>query len=238
MPNCKNCKNEVSQNYCPQCGEPVQLKRIDGHYIQHEITHILHFEKGIFYTIKELLLRPGANVRTFVADNRSRLVKPIIFIITTSLVYTIITHFFHIDEGYIKIEDANGISTNAIDKWVQDHYGYANIIMGLFIAFWLKVFFRKCGYNFFEILILLCFVIGMGMLIFSVFAVAEGLTKFRFLPVSGVVYFFYASWAIGQFFNGRKFTSYLKALAAYVVGMVTFSTAIFLLAFVADWLHG
>ena len=149
MSNCKNCKTEVNQNYCPKCGDPVVLKRIDAHYIQHEITHILHFEKGIFYTIKELLLRPGENVRNFVTENRSRLVKPIIFIIITSLVYTIITHFFHIDEGYIKIQDANGMSTNAIDKWVQDHYGYTNIIMGLFIAFWLKVFFRKSDYNFF-----------------------------------------------------------------------------------------
>lgn len=235
MSNCRNCKTEISQNYCPQCGDPFQLKRIDGHYIQHEITHILHFEKGIFYTIKELLLRPGENVRTFVSENRSRLVKPIIFIIITSLIYTLISHFFHL-EGYIKVENPNGISTNAIDKWVHNNYGYSNIIMGLFIAFWLKVFFSKNAFNYFEILILLCFVIGMGMLIFSVFAIAEGLTKFKLLPVSGCIYIIYACWAVGQFFNKRKISGYLKALAAYILGMISFSVGIFLLAFIADLL--
>lgn len=233
---CRNCKTEVNQNYCPQCGNPVTLKRIDGHYIQHEVTHILHFEKGIFYTIKELLLRPGKNVRTFVADDRSRLVKPVIFIIITSLVYTIISHFFHIDGGYIKMEDGTGISTNAINRWVQDHYGYANMIICLFIAFWLKLFFRKSGYNYFEILILLCFVLGIGMLFFSVFALAEGLTKYKLLAISGVIYFIYASWAIGQFFNSKNFSGYLKALAAYLLGMITFSSVILLLSFIADLL--
>lgn len=231
---CRNCSNEVDQNYCPQCGHPAKLKRIDGHYIQHEIEHILHFEKGIFYTIKELLIRPGENVREFVAENRSRLVKPIIFIVISSLIYTLINHFFHIESGYIRVEDAKGITTNAINKWVQNNYGYSNILMGVIIAFWLKLFFSKSAYNFFEILILLCFVIGVGMLIFSVFAIAEGLTGFKLLPVSGVLYFIYASWAVGQFFNNGKISGYLKAISAYILGMVTFSAIIMLLALVAD----
>lgn len=232
--NCKNCNNEVNLNYCPNCGQAAKLKRIDRHYIQHEIEHVLHFEKGIFYTVKELLIRPGQNVREFISDNRVRLVKPIIFIIISSLIYTIINHFFHLEDGYVKYDETTTSTTGAIFEWVQNHYGYSNIIMGIFIAIWLKLFFQKYDYNFFEILILLCFVMGIGMLIFSVFAVMEGLSKFPLMQIAGLVGIVYCAWAIGQFFDKNKIVSYLKALAAYFLGMITFTFSALLLGYLFD----
>jgi len=219
--NCKNCNSEVMQNYCPDCGQPKHLKRIDSHYIVHEIEHVLHFERGILYTIRELLTKPGENVKRFVSENRSRLVKPIIFIIVTSLIYSLINHYFHIESGYVKFDGNTKSTTAAIFQWVQGHYGYSNIIMGVFIAFWTKIFFRKYNYNFFEILILLCFVMGMMMLIFAFFALFQGLTKIEVMQVSGMVGIAYCSWAIGQFFDKKKPINYLKAFASYILGMTT-----------------
>jgi len=230
---CKNCTNEVSLNYCPNCGQAAKLKRIDGHYIQHEIEHVLHFEKGIFYTVKELLIRPGQNVREFISDNRVRLVKPIIFIIIASLIYTIVSHFFHVEDGYMKFDEGTK-TTGVIFEWIKGHYGYSNIIIGIFIALWLKLFFRKYDYNFFEILILLCFVIGVSMLIFSFFAVIEGLTKFKIMQISGMLGIVYCTWAIGQFFDKSKVASYLKAIAAYMLGMITFTFSTLLLGYLFD----
>jgi len=85
--NCKNCNSKVDAEYCSKCGHPTVLKRIDGKYVIHEIEHLLHFERGILYTIKELLIKPGKNIRNYLSENRSRLVKPIIFFIVTSLIY-------------------------------------------------------------------------------------------------------------------------------------------------------
>jgi len=96
MNNCKACDFEVSHRFCPNCGQSVQVKRINGKYLIHEIEHVLHFERGILYTLKVLLIKPGIHIRKFLSDDRSRLVKPVIFIIITSLVYTLISHFFHI----------------------------------------------------------------------------------------------------------------------------------------------
>jgi hypothetical protein len=221
--NCKNCNAEVSLNYCPNCGQPVNIKRINGHYIAHEIEHVLHFEKGILYTIRELLVSPGENVRHFVSENRSRLVKPIIFIIITSLLYTLTTHFFHIEDGYVKYEDVKKSATGLIFKWVQDHYGYSNIIMGMFVALWTKLFFKKYSYNFYEILILLCFVMGMGMLFYTVFAIIQGFTHLNLMQIAGILSIAYFTWSIGQFFDKTKAVNYIKAFAAYLLGMLTFT---------------
>ena len=49
------------------------LKRIDGKYIWDEIRSVLNFDKGIFYTIKELFIRPGDTVREFLIYDRKML---------------------------------------------------------------------------------------------------------------------------------------------------------------------
>ncbi|WP_129715645.1 DUF3667 domain-containing protein [Pedobacter sp. SYP-B3415] len=231
---CANCSTEFNTKYCPECGQVARVKRINGHYILHEIEHVLHFEKGILYTIRELLIRPGDNVRRFITENRSRLVKPIIFIIVTSLIYTLVNHFFHIEEGYVQYQGGKTSSVSHIMKWVQDHYGYSNIIMGLFIALWIRLFFRKHDYNVYEILILLCFVIGMGMLIYAMFAIVQGLTHIHVMTGAGFAGLAYTSWAIGQFFDKRKVINYFKALAAYILGMITFMIAAALLGVLID----
>lgn len=224
----------MSEEFCTNCKQNLKPKRIDGHYILHEIEHVLHFERGILYTVRELLIRPGENIKNFINENRSRLVKPIIFIIVTSLIYTLINHFFHIEQSYIKIDGAKDSQFNAINNWVQSHYGYSNIIMGGFIAFWLKIFFKKYDYNFFEILILLCFVLGMEMLMFSVFAIFEGVTKYHLMQIAAVIVFVYFSWAVGQFFDKNRAMSYFKAFISYILGMITFGISIMILGVVMN----
>ena len=153
--NCKSCNTELYSKFCSECGQPAKVKRINGHYVIHEIVRVLNFEGGILYTIRELLTNPGQNVRIYLSENRNRLVKPIIFIIITSLIYSLITGLFHIDENYVRFEgpEIQNSTVFKIFNWVKEHYGYANIIMGIFIAIWLKLFFSKFRYNFFELLI-------------------------------------------------------------------------------------
>lgn len=233
---CRNCNADINSKFCPECGHPALLHRIDGHYIVHEIQHVLHFERGILYTIRELITNPGQNVRFYLSENRSRLVKPIIFIILTSLIYTISNHFFHFEDGYVNYLDSKSSTTSKIFKWIQGHYGWSNIIMGIFIAFWTKLFFKKYDYNFFEILILLCFVMGIGMLIYSVFGIAQGLTQIKLMQFAGLAGFSYSAWAIGQFFDKKKALSYVKAILAYLIGMLTFSLTAILIGTIIDYL--
>ncbi|REH02038.1 DUF3667 domain-containing protein [Flavobacterium aquicola] len=219
---CKNCNSEVTHNFCPNCGQPSKLKRIDAHYISHEIEHVLHFDRGILFTVRELFINPGQNIRNYISENRSRLVKPVIFIILTSLIYTIINHFFHIEDQYLKYE---GLETTAFVKilgWMQANYGYMNILTSTFIAIWLKVFFKKYSYNFFELLIMLCFTMGVSMLIFAFFAIIQGVFHIKLFGLAGIIGIIYLVWATGSFFEEKKIANYFKALISYLLGMITF----------------
>lgn len=220
--NCKNCTHKIHGNFCSQCGHAVKLKRIDGHFILHEIEHVLHFEKGLFFTIRELLLRPGLCVREYISENRSRLVKPIIFIIVTSLIYTLVAHFFQVEKNQLNISSDKTATAIAISNWVHSHYGYANIIMGFFIACWLRLFFRKQNINFFEISILLSFVMGIGMLFFAIPVFIKGVTGINLSLAFNVITFIYLAWSIGQFFDQSNVLSYIKSGIAYALGFASF----------------
>ncbi len=226
---CKNCNSQINEKYCSNCGQPKVLKRIDGDYIRHEIEHLLHLDKGFFYTVKELFIRPGKSIREFLTDNRNRLIKPIIFIIVTSLIYSIINNYFHIEEQYIQQSGLENTTVGKLIKWMQEHYGYGNIILGIFIAFFIKLFFRKSDYNFYEILILLCFIMGVGMLVYSIFSLLQGFFHFNLFQIGGLFAIGYTTFAIADFYDRTKVKNYFKAFAAYMLGMIfCFVTLIFI----------
>ena len=72
------------------------------------------------------------------------------------------------------------------------------------------------------------------MLIISFFAIAEGLSKISFMKVSGITAAVYTTWAIAQFFNGKKVASYLKAIIAYSLGVLTFGLVLVFIGVLID----
>ncbi|MGE0930889.1 DUF3667 domain-containing protein [Peijinzhouia sedimentorum] len=220
---CEKCNAEVTQYYCSNCGHPIALPRIDGHYLLQEIRSAFSLEKGFLLTVRELATNPGKSIKDFLNKDRNRLVKPIIFLIVTSLIYSALANIFQFEDGYASFSDTKESTTLTIFNWVQNNYGYANIILTIFIGSWIKIFFRKHNTNIFEILVLLCYVMGMGMLIYSVFGIVQGLTSFNLMQIAGIIGFLYLTFAIGQFFGKGTFINYVKALFAYILGMLTFA---------------
>jgi hypothetical protein len=238
MTQCKNCNNPVSENFCPNCGQTATLKRIDKHYISHEILHLLHLEKGFFYTVKELMTRPGHSIKEFINENRHKHVKPVAYLIVTSLIYTIIAHFFHaaeINNSKVQLDFGKASYVGKMLHWMQTNVGYSNLIMGIFIALAVKWLFGKYKYNFFEIMTLLCFVMGQTMLLYAFCDLFVGLLNDTiFKAMITVVGFVYPTWAIGQFFESKKALSYIKSFFSYSLGALLYFIALVIIGLATD----
>jgi hypothetical protein len=229
---CVKCQEPLSGRFCSQCGQPQKPKRIDGAYILAEVGSVLNFDKGILYTIRELLLRPGSTIKRFVEADRGRIVKPIIYILLSSLIYTLLQRTLKFQDAYMNYsfeEDALG---SIILRWVSQNYGYANIVVAIFIAFWIKVFFRKYGYNFFELLVLSFFILGTAMYFFTLAGIVDLMVPNVVADKIVVIGVLHLSWAIGRFF-GKKFIHYVKGLLCYILGLISFiwvilTTALFI----------
>jgi hypothetical protein len=234
---CKNCNEPVHWNYCPNCGQPAKPEKIDGQYIIREIGDFLFANQRMIYTIKRVLVSPGESVRRFIAEDRYRFVKPIAFLLFTSLVYTLVNYLFgfgavDFDQQLSKLE---GSTTILIFNWlVIDYPGYSGIITGLFMALFVKIFFRKAGYSLFEIFILLCFVTGLTTLFLSVAAFIQGITHLKLLLISSYIGLIYFIWAIGQFFDRKRLISYIKAFLSLVLSTMIFTLFIQIIGSVID----
>jgi hypothetical protein len=152
------------------------------------------------------------------------------------VVYSLITGYLDVDvlsEEELK-KQYGTTGGNSVILWIQNNYGYANILMLIFIAFWTKIFFKKYSYNIYEIGVLLCFIMGEGMLWFSVHPIiVKLLTNSVLDTVFFCIVLIYLAWAIGQFFGGG-FKNYLKALFAYLLGFGSFEIVAILIGVAMD----
>jgi len=240
MDNCKNCDEPIAGNYCSNCGQPAVLKRIDKHYIVREIKDVFIANKGFFYTIKKLIVAPGKSVRQFIAEDRYRFVKPITFVIICSLLYTVLNHLFQIGvKDYGIYGDEFTPTTARIFYWMLfEHPGYSAILTGLYMAFWIKLFFRKSGHNLFEIFILMCFTSGIGALAVAAVTPFQALVELNILQTTSYIMAVYLIWAVGQFFGERKVMNYVKALFCYILAVLVLSFVIVFIGTLIDVLNG
>lgn len=70
--NCLNCDQNILGKFCYNCGQKADTHRINlKHFIFHDILHgVWHFEKGILFTIKEALIRPGQAALDYISGKR------------------------------------------------------------------------------------------------------------------------------------------------------------------------
>lgn len=233
---CGRCGHEMKGAFCSSCGKAKTVKKIDGSYMLSEIASIFNVNKGFLFTIKELLLRPGPNIQKFIREDRNRLVKPILYIIVCSLTYTLLQQFLNFEDGYVNYSFDKNSSSTPMFTWISNNYGYTNILMSLLIALWIKVFFRKHPPNYFEILVVLCFVMGTGMLIFSFWGIVDSLTELKIIDKGFFVGVLYISWAIGQFFEGNTIGNSFKGFISYMLGLMSFAMSIQAVGSLIDWL--
>ncbi|MFV8338740.1 DUF3667 domain-containing protein [Flavobacterium sp. LB3P21] len=234
MTNCKNCDNQIVDEFCSKCGQPKTIKRIDFHYLIHEIEHLLHFEKGFHFTAWHLIIKPGKTIRTYLFENRNKYVKPIVYLFFASLIFTLFTSFFHIQYTYLNVGYIeplkDKVNLKTIDNWLISHIAYTNIIVGFCIAPWLVLLYRKRKYNIFEMIVLMSYVLATGLLIIIPIITLVKITNiFSNLTIFFIVY---QIWAIGQFFGEKKIVNYLNALLAFILGVLTHVAIFFIIGYV------
>jgi len=90
-----NCGIEISDQFCPHCGQKKEVKRLTWHSLVHEFAHFFsHIEEGFIKTSVQLVYRPGRTIREYLEGKRKTYYKPValylvwvtIFLITRNLI--------------------------------------------------------------------------------------------------------------------------------------------------------
>ncbi|SFT04119.1 Protein of unknown function [Zhouia amylolytica] len=232
---CKNCGSEVIGKYCSDCGQAASTHRLNVKYIVNDIQlGVLAFDKGLFYTLKELFTRPGHTIRAFIKGKRVRHFKPLSLVILLATFYALLVHFLGIEfiHGNSVSETENLIDYPSLNEWLTQHYALVSLClipvfsMGSYIAFW------KQGYNFIEHMVLNAYaasqrlvvhVMILPLLYASYNSEIESLISRALLFLNLILVY----WCYSQFFEKvSKVKSFLLTVLtgvfAYTVFMVVF----------------
>ena len=224
---CLNCNSIVEGNYCSKCGQPIDSSRINIKHLMEELqSGIFHINKGLIYTTKELLLRPGSTIRNYISGKRVKYSKPFTFLIIWGAVYSIIFHFFN----YFPMTEMNDQSSEVLQyiplfHWSSINYSLVALFLMPIYAFSSYLLFHRKGYNYTEHLVVFSYI--QGATIFLILLCYPLIYLSKSVHVYKVVHAFseiYVIWALSQFF---RTSSWLKVISKVILIIVL--TTIFLM---------
>lgn len=72
--NCLNCQIPLDGKYCKNCGQKTNTKRLSPkHFVEHDLIHgVLHLDRGLPRTLKEIFLRPGGVAQDYIKGRRKK----------------------------------------------------------------------------------------------------------------------------------------------------------------------
>ncbi|MDR2955484.1 MAG: DUF3667 domain-containing protein [Prevotella sp.] len=217
---CLNCNNEINGNYCSHCGQSADTFRVGTNNIVEELQYgLLHINKGLLYTIKELILRPGITVRNYISGKRVKYTKPFLFLIIAGVIYSLVFHFFH----YFPMEEMNSHTTPVFDyiplyKWYSEHYSLVLLCLIPFYTLFTYWLFRGKGYNYVEHLVLFSYLTGgkifLLLLSFPVIYLTRSVHVYQAVQIVSEIYLI---WGLARFFQSA---SWLKAVPKVILSLI------------------
>src|SRR5699024_1307846 len=143
---CKNCENKFKGNFCNHCGQKAKIGKINSAFFLKELGgSIFYTDKGFFFTIKELAVRPGKAIKEFIDGKRIIYFKPISFVLIFAILYSILLYLFTaqtelqdllsgIKDGLIKQSEQRKLGVQ-IFEWVINNYAYSILLLTPIFSF-------------------------------------------------------------------------------------------------------
>jgi len=137
--NCLNCKEQLIGTYCYGCGQKADTHRITfKNFIFHDVLHgTFHLERGILFTAREALVRPGKAALDYIAGKRKRYYNVFYLILLTLALLLFLRHFY---EGLITLQSTESIPNPneeiGTNKALHDIYSQrSKLLIFLFVPF-------------------------------------------------------------------------------------------------------
>lgn len=151
---CKNCNQAFQGNFCNNCGQSAETHKLNAHFIWHDIQHgLFHFDKGMYYSVKELYLRPGHSIREFIEGKRVKHFRPISLVIVLATVYGLLYHSFEMNLFSTDAKEIPKLNLD-INNWVASHFSWLTLATIPFYTLGTYACFRNQGYNYIEYFVL------------------------------------------------------------------------------------
>jgi hypothetical protein len=152
MTECKNCGLRFEGAYCPGCRQAAATSRISWNFLYH---------RGVWYTIRELTVRPGYTIAGYLAGKRERYFNPMLFLILCGGFASVA--FLKTGTAPPNLE----ISLVRIAAWnstvAYKYFALVGLVFILLLSATDFLFYKKAGYNLPELIVANLFQAGQIM---------------------------------------------------------------------------
>ncbi len=235
---CANCGTAVDLHYCPKCGQKHAPGRLHMDHLLSEFAHnYLGTDSGFFFTLREMIVRPGHAVNEFLAGKRKPYLKPVQFYLLMLTLFFLVSELLNVNpvEMGSQVNRDLGIqpSTELTSKKryqqtmevLSTNMKVIFSMLLLVLALTMKLLYRKKPYTFTELLVFTLYVYGVSYLFSCLlaFLMVIHLPRSLHAVLNAIIYILsaiYVMWAIRQFYEGRGVRSWLKAGASYLLSVV------------------
>lgn len=241
---CLNCEFAVDNNFCPSCGQKTDTHRIVlKHFIFHDLLHgVWHLEKGIIFTLKETLTRPGQAALDYISGKRIKYYN--VFYLSLLVIAVNILLLHARDNATVEIGRVTELKKMGVNEFFSEYSKIVLFSIVPILAINAKLIFKRLKLNLAEHLIMGGITL-LGILVLSTAYILsdvlnDNMHSFNILAILKLISFFsislYPIWAYRNFtkglykfwgFSWRMLIFYLITLAELVAITITIS-ALFL----------
>ena len=244
---CLNCEATLDQNtrFCPYCGQKTNTHRLTLGHIFHDFFHALtHADKGIFYLLRALALKPGIVAQEYIAGKRVKYFNPFSLFLILMGIYVISNNFFAPSSkplqpdstvlARIPTEEGKKAYITTIRR-ASEVTGFMNKhsnILAMFavplFSFLSWIFYRKAAYNYAEHLTANLLFVTFSNLVFTVlvfplqglFGAEKGVANI-FVYLGLILQVIYFTWCYFQFLPSRPgFRKFMGCFGLSLLGVI------------------
>jgi len=255
--NCKGCGTAFSGSYCNHCGQK-RIGRFSLKYLWEALhADVFEVDRGLWLTVKDLTLRPGATIRSYLDGNTKKYYSPIKYMAVVAAVMYLL----------LSIESIFGtgqeIEMFSFEAWKEKFFGPgispfsgasiveifmlpAILMKGSLLPYFLIVlpFTALCStlvfksLNYTELIItwmflwaqvlILC-VAALPILLAIVFVFDKAITAFIILMIANVIFFLGFFTATFRYLtNGKWITTFFKTILVMYAGYLSCGAVVWL----------
>jgi len=244
---CKNCGQLVKGTYCSHCGQNSNVGKITlSGLLKDIVNNVFQIDKGFFFTLKELFLRPGISIEEYLNGKRKKYFKPITYVLSMSTIYFLTTKivgqptwldsFF---SGFTSqtFQDAGQKQVPPFLSWFANNFAYSTLLLLPVFSLASYLSFRRLGSNYAEHLVINSYITGQQAVFYSFSTLIHLLWSSDMLAWLQVLMSIgYAIWVFTSFFREEHTVkSILRSLSTYIIYLVLSTLCLILVMLVSKY---
>jgi len=221
--------------FCSDCGQTIETHRFKMvHVFTHDfLKKVFYYDKGLFYSIKELCMRPGHSVRGYIEGKRASHLHYFSLLIILIVIFKMIENVTTFHYSDLTLTDKEQI--NFFEESLKHNAKLFYISLIPFYAFASFLFFKKARLNYAEHFVLNTFRSSALLLLTILFLILA--TFIKDVPlittinrVITLIMFMYGTWFYYQLFSPFYSSKFNLLVRSFLSVVVPFSIIVIILA--------